>query len=272
MILVFLVAGDGWHGRDGSPRAVRSNADPRTEETMGSGESILIVEDENDLADLLVYHLQKEGYQCRRAADGDRALAEAHRQPPDLVLLDRMLPKLSGDEVATRLKRDARTAHVPIIMLTAKAEDTDELVGFALGADDYVRKPFSIKLVLARISAVLRRERRAAAETEALSGGPIVLDRGRHEVTADGVRVELTAMEFRILAALMTARGRVLSRDQLIDETLGPGATVTSRTMDVHIAALRRKLGEAGGCIQTIRGVGYAFRVPEPTSDGASRA
>jgi two-component system phosphate regulon response regulator PhoB len=234
---------------------------------LGDGSSILIVEDETDLADMLCYHLQREGYQCRRAGDGERALAEAQTQPPDLIVLDRMLPKLSGDEVAVRLKRDSRTAAVPIIMLTAKAEDEDELVGFALGADDYVRKPFSVKLLLARVAAVLRREKTAAEEREVVTAGPVVLDHGRHEVVVAGNVLDVTATEFRILAVLMNARGRVLSREQLIDEALGRGAPVTNRAMDVHIAALRKKLGPAADFIHTVRGVGYAFRSPDRAAD-----
>ncbi len=236
---------------------------------MNSGKLILIVEDENDLAEVLCYHLEREGYQCRRARDGEAALAEVQRSRPDLIVLDRMLPKLSGDEVATRLKRDSRTADVSIIMLTAKAEDADELVGFALGADDYVRKPFSVKLLLARIAAMLRRDRAARQQREVLSRGPVVLDRARHEVTVEGRPVVLTATEFRILAALMVADGRVLDRGQLIDAALGRDVAVTDRTMDVHIAALRKKLAKAAGCIQTLRGVGYTFRVPidEMTQD-----
>ena len=230
---------------------------------MNTRPTILVVEDEADLAELLCYHLEREGYHTRRVGDGERAMADAQRQPPDLIILDRMLPGLSGDEVALRLKREPRTASIPIIMLTAKAEDEDELVGFALGADDYVRKPFSIKLVLARVSAVLRRQKTAAAKREVVSAGPVVLDHGRHEVVVDGRPLELTATEFRILAALMTARGRVLTREQLIDNALGQRAAVTNRAMDVHIAALRKKLGDAAGCIHTVRGVGYAFRLPE---------
>lgn len=225
--------------------------------------SILVVEDEVDLADVLCYHLEREGYHCRRAEDGQRALGEAYRQPPDLVILDRMLPALSGDEVALRLRRDSRTANVPILMLTAKAEDEDELVGFALGADDYIRKPFSVKLVLARVAALLRRQRAATAEKEVIVAGPVVLDHARHEVATNGQTLDLTATEFRVLAALMAARGRVLTRDQLIDSAMGQGAAITNRAMDVHIVALRRKLGAAAGCIHTVRGVGYSFRVPD---------
>jgi two-component system phosphate regulon response regulator PhoB len=224
--------------------------------------SILMVEDETDLAGTVMFHLRRAGYECRAIDNGLDALAEVQRRPPDVLILDRMLPKLSGDEVAMRLRSDPRTARVPIIMLTAKAEETDELVGFALGADDYVRKPFSIKLLLARIQALLRRDEGSASPPDVLSGGPIVLDRGRHEVTVAEQPIVLTPTEFRLLRALMAARGRVLSRDQLIDAGLGPGAAVTDRTIDVHIAALRRKLATAGGWILTIRGAGYAFRTP----------
>jgi two-component system phosphate regulon response regulator PhoB len=229
---------------------------------MGSSKSILIVEDEGDLADVLSYHLEREGYACRHVRDGEAALAEVQRSRPDLIVLDRMLPKLSGDEVATRLRRDSRTVDLPIIMLTAKAEDADELVGFALGADDYVRKPFSIKLLLARIAALLRRERAARQESQVLSAGPVVLDRARHEVTVEQRPVTLTATEFRILATLMGAGGRVLERGQLIDAALGRNVAVTDRTIDVHVAALRRKLGSAAACVRTVRGVGYTFRLP----------
>lgn len=230
---------------------------------MPGGKTILIVEDEADLVDVIAYHLEREGYTCKRQPDGAAALAEAQRQPPDLILLDRMLPRMSGDEVVTRLKRDPRTADVPIIMITAKAEEAEELVGFALGADDYVHKPFSIKLLLARIAAVLRRKELSEQPGERIVAGRVTLDRGRHQVLVDGAPVPLTATEFRVLAALMSARGRVLDRDQLIDSVLGSGVAVTNRTIDVHIAALRKKLGSAASWIQTIRGVGYAFREPQ---------
>lgn len=229
---------------------------------MRAGKLILIVEDEADLAELIRYNLQREGHTCRCAGDGDSALREARRQPPDLILLDRMLPGTSGDEIASSLKRDPHTARIPIIMLTAKAEEADELVGFALGADDYVTKPFSMKRLLARIAAMLRRAETAAAAGELLANGPIKLDRGRFEVTVDDQPVGITATEFRLLEALMSARGRVLDRAQLIDSALGQGAVVTDRTIDVHVAALRKKLGSASRWIQTIRGVGYTFRQP----------
>lgn len=228
---------------------------------MSAAKSILIVEDEADLSEVLAFHLEKDGYQCRRVFDGASALAEIARDSPDLVILDRMLPKLSGDEVATRLKRDPRTQAIPIVMLTAKAEEMDELIGFAIGADEYIRKPVSVKVLLARINAILRR-REVVDAGEALSGGPIHLDRARHEVTVDGTPIHVTATELRILAALMQARGRVMERNRLIDLVLGAGVAVTLRTIDVHVAALRRKLGAGGEWIHTVRGVGYSFRPP----------
>jgi DNA-binding response OmpR family regulator len=229
---------------------------------MTEPKSILVVEDEPDLANTLAYHLKREGYHCRLAGDGQTALTEAQRQPPDLIVLDRMLPRLSGDDAAMRLRSDRRTAPIPILMLTAKTDETDELVGFALGADDYVRKPFSIKLLLARVSALLRRRETAGEPADVLAAGPVVLDRGRHEVRVEDRPAILTTTEFRLLAALMAARGRVLGRDQLIDAALGAGAAVTDRTIDVHIAALRKKLASAANWIHTIRGVGYALRAP----------
>lgn len=235
---------------------------------MNTTRSILVVEDEPDLASTLSYQLERAGFRCRVAHDGHSAIAQVQQQLPDLVVLDRMLPGISGDQVAMRLRSDARTARVPIIMLTARTEETDELIGFALGADDYVRKPFSMKLLLARIEALLRRQQATAEPTEVLSAGPIVMDRGRHEVTADGRPVTLTATEFRVLSALLLARGRVLSRDQLIDAALGTTAVVTERTIDVHVSALRKKLGEAGCWVQTIRGVGYALRAPAENEAG----
>ncbi len=230
---------------------------------MPPNKSILLVEDEEDLAELLQFNLQREGYLCRHAPDGNAAVEELRRQTPDLVVLDRMLPGLSGDEVITQLRQNSRTQNLPVIMLTAKGEEADELVGLTLGADDYITKPFSTKLLLARIAAVLRRAPHRADQGRTVSAGPIELDVSRHEVRVDGIRVMPTATEFRILQALMSASGRVLSREQLIDIVLGSMVAVTDRTIDVHIAALRKKLGHAATWIQTIRGVGYTLRPPE---------
>ncbi len=232
--------------------------------SMAKQQSILVVEDESDLARLLRHNIEREGYKCRVAADGQKALAEMEAAAPDLILLDRMLPELSGDEVIARVRRDPRLAATPILMLTAKADEADELVGFALGADDYVSKPFSMKLVLARIAALLRRRDNPnpQAETELLRAGPIHLDLSRYELTVDGEPVSLTATELRLLKTLMAADGRVLTRARLIDSVMGMGIAVTDRTIDVHVTALRRKLGDAASWVQTIRGIGYTFRPP----------
>jgi two-component system phosphate regulon response regulator PhoB len=231
---------------------------------MRTSKSVLVVEDETDLAELLRYNLVREGYVCKCVSDGRSALTEALRSSPDLILLDRMLPGMSGDELIAQLKREPRTAGIPTVMLTAKAEESDVLVGFALGADDYVTKPFSMKILLAKISAVLRRMETPEASDETFSAGGIQLDVDRHELTVDGRHVSATATEFRILRALMAARGRVLSRARLIEAALGTGVAVTDRTIDVHITALRKKLGDAAGWVQTVRGVGYTFREPAP--------
>jgi len=224
---------------------------------------VLVVEDEADLAEVIRYNLEREGYRCRCVADGSVALAELRREPPDLMVLDRMLPGLSGDEVMARLRREPATAGIPVLMLTAKAEESDELVGFALGADDYVTKPFSMRLLLARVEALLRRADASAGGADVLTTGPITLDRSRRELKVDDESVTLTSTEFGILWELMAARGRVLSRERLIDGVLGTCAVVTDRTIDVHVAALRKKLGNASALIQTVRGVGYTLR-PEP--------
>jgi len=229
---------------------------------LKSGKNILVVEDEADLRDILCYNLEKEGYVCQCVADGATAVNELRRQPPDLMILDRMLPGRSGDDVAVIAQRDERTAGVPIVMLTAKAEETDQLVGFALGAVDYVVKPFSMKVLLARVAAALRHGTGAEQPAKTMGGGPIVLDDQRHEVTVSAAPVALTTTEFKILRALMAASGRVLDRNQLIDSVLGPTVAVTDRTVDVHIAGLRKKLGDAAGWVQTVRGVGYTFRSP----------
>lgn len=229
---------------------------------------VLFVEDERDLSDMVSYNLQREGYRCLCVGDGRSALSAIKRERPDLIVLDRMLPEVSGDAVAAQLKRDPELRSIPIIMLTAKAEEADELVGLALGADDYITKPFSMKKLVARVGAMLRRSGLRQEAEDRLSAGPFKIDLSRHEVTVDGTSVDLTATEFRILHTLLSAGGRVLTRVQLIDAVLGTTAAVTDRTIDVHIAALRRKVRSASGddrapeWIQTVRGVGYTFREP----------
>ena len=231
---------------------------------MARGKSILVVESEKEVVEVLRKSLLREDYNVQVACDGQTAITEAQRHMPDVILLDRAVSRISADEVAIRLRGDPRLAHVPIIMLSAKTEETDELIAFALGADDYIRKPLSVKVLLARIAAVLRRSRIAGEPANVLQSGPITLDRSRHELRVKGKIVSVTATEFRLLTALIAARGRVLDREQLIDAALGFGVAVTDRTIDVHLVSLRRKLGSAAGCIQTIRGFGYAFR-PEPS-------
>lgn len=248
--------------------AARPKPVPATPTPTPAGKSILIVEDEPDICEMVRFKLAAEGYECRTTSDGAAALHEIDRRPPDLIILDRMLPGLSGDELMARLRLDPRTRPIPVIMLTAKAEEVDELVGLSLGADDYVCKPFSMKVLIARVAALLRRLERAEDERELLTAGPIVLDAGRHEVSVAGRAAPLTATEFRLLRALMQARGRVLDRSQLIDKALGEGVAVTDRTIDVHVTSMRKKLAAAdeaagaGQWIRTVRGFGYAFRSP----------
>jgi two-component system phosphate regulon response regulator PhoB len=230
---------------------------------QAANKTILVVEDEADLADLIAYNLQRAGYVCRCASDGETALADARRQTPSLIILDRMLPKKSGDDVIAQLRRDPRTAEIPVLMLTAKVGESDQLTGFSLGADDYVTKPFSMKVLLARVAAILRRADVPDETHKVVTIGPISIDHSRHEVTVDGTPVQLTMTEFRLLSTLAAAHERVLDRQRLIDAALGQGVAVTDRTIDVHIAYLRKKLGRAASWIQTVRGVGYTFRPPQ---------
>ncbi len=229
--------------------------------------TILIVEDEVDLAGLIRLNLEREGYTCRVAHAGDEALQAVARETPDLVLLDRMLPGMSGDEVGAQLRKNVATASIPIVMLTAKTEESDELVGFAIGADDYITKPFSMKVLPARVAAVFRRARnRGEDESETIATGPFEMTPSHHKLIVDGNAVSLTATEFKLLRELMLAKGRVLDRVRLINRVLGSDAVVTDRTIDVHITALRKKIGAASSWVQTVRGVGYTFRPPEEST------
>jgi two-component system phosphate regulon response regulator PhoB len=218
---------------------------------------IILVEDERDMAELVAMRLKREFYEVEVVHDGREALDRIRCNPPDLVLLDIMLPGISGTEVLRALRDDPRTSAVPVVMLTARTEDADVVVGLQLGADDYVTKPFSMPVLIARISTVLHRNEFKIAGKNVLSFGPIVIDPERHRVEVDSEAVDLTATEFRLLVAIVAARGRVLNRNQLIDQALGMDAVVTDRTIDVHMAGLRRKLGKARNCIATVRGVGY---------------
>ncbi len=234
---------------------------------------ILVVDDEQDLVDLIAYNLRRNGYDALAAYAGTEAIDVAGRELPDLIVLDLMLPGIDGTEVARRLKADARTRHIPIVMLTAKAEETDVVVGLTLGADDYVTKPFSMKILLARLSTVLRRVEQAGGATPAdaggqLKAGPLAIDTAKHEATVDGEPVRLTLTEFRLLTSLVAARGRVLTRDQLMDKAMGADVFVTDRAIDVHVTAIRKKLGGASWLVHTVRGVGY--RLQETPEEGAA--
>ena len=224
---------------------------------------VLIVEDEPDLQAVLDYNLRREGMRTALASRGTEALELAHREPPDLVLLDLMLPDISGTDVCRELKRDASTAGAAVIMLTAKGEEVDRIVGLELGADDYVVKPFSLRELVLRVKAVLRRGETPGEAPERLHAGPITVDRAGHRVLADGVEVDITALEFRILALLVERRGRVQTRDRLLADVWSDDEDVSERAIDTHIKRIREKLGGAAAWIETVRGVGYRFRDPD---------
>lgn len=221
---------------------------------------VLIVEDERDIRDLVVLHLQRDGYQVSTASSGEDALLQVKQSPPDLVLLDLMLPGMSGLEVCRRLRQEQTTATLPILMLTAKADEVDRVVGLEMGADDYVVKPFSPKELVARVHALLRRSR-PAPESAPVTLGALTIDPGTHRASVDGKVVPLTPKEFDLLRALIEARGRVLSREFLLDRVWAYSRAdeIESRTVDVHVRRLRVKLGTEGRRILTVKSVGYRF-------------
>jgi DNA-binding response OmpR family regulator len=221
---------------------------------------ILIIEDESDVVDMLALQLRKAGgFTITNAEDGAKGLKKARTESPALIVLDLMLPRMSGLEVCKILKTDAATGNIPIIMLTAKAEEIDRIVGLEFGADDYVTKPFSPREVLLRIKAILRRGEQEAAEQN-LRRGQITLDAARHEVLVAGKPVRLTAVEFKLLSMLMRRPGRVQARDRLLNEVWGYEAAIDTRTVDTHVRRLREKLGKAASGIETVRGFGYRLR------------
>lgn len=224
---------------------------------------ILIVEDEADIREVLAYNLDREGYAVLCAADGPEGLQTARREAPDVVLLDLLLPGLDGVEVCRKLKMDPTTRDIPVIMITAKGEETDVVLGLGVGADDYMTKPFSPRELIARVRAVLRRgplkdEPGAGADVKLVREG-LVVDPQRHEVQVEGRPVPFTATEFRLLHFLASHPGRVFTREQLVSRIISEGAAVTERTIDVHVRSLRKKLGARRDLIETIRGVGYRF-------------
>jgi two-component system, OmpR family, alkaline phosphatase synthesis response regulator PhoP len=218
---------------------------------------ILVVEDDRDIADLVAHYLQKSGWEAAIASAGDEALAIARSRPIDLVILDVMLPGLSGFEVCRALRSDAATAAVPIIMLTARAEEADRVIGLELGADDYVSKPFSPNELVARVRALMRRSRRQEPAEPTLRFGPIVMDLSRHTVSSEGREVKLTAKEFLLLQYLLEHRGRVLSRDLLLGDVWGYRYTGGTRTVDVHVRRLREKIPVLVEGLVTVKQFGY---------------
>ena len=224
-------------------------------------ELILIVDDEADLAETLAFNLEREKYRTRTAHDGKAALAAASASPPpDLILLDLMLPDMSGTEICKKLRAQPATRDIPVIMLTARGEEVDRVLGLELGADDYVVKPFSVRELLLRIRAVLRRATNVPEEpVSSREFGCLKIDAEAHRVWVQGQEVVLTALEFRLVSMLLDRKGRVQSRDSLLEEVWQMPAELTTRTVDTHVKRLRQKLGAAGDYIQTVRGVGYRF-------------
>lgn len=219
--------------------------------------TILIVEDELDLQQILAYNLEHAGYAVRVAGTGREALRLAQEEPPQLVLLDLMLPDMLGTQICKQLKEDPRTQAVPVVMLTARGEESDRVLGFELGADDYVVKPFSVRELLLRTQAILRRH--AIPAEDVLAVRELRLDRAAHRVWAEEREIKLTALEFRLLQLLLEERGRVLTRSLLLEKVWNIDAEITTRTVDTHVKRLREKLGSSGDYIETVRGVGYRF-------------
>lgn len=220
---------------------------------------VLLIEDDDSIADVLTFHLQKQNHLVFRESDGFRGLEFAQVALPDLVILDLLLPGLDGLQVCRRLKSDSKTSSIPIMILTARDSETDEIVGFSMGADDYVTKPFRIQPLLLRIQALLRKTEAANPGNRVLSGGGLVIDRIHHTVMYEEERLDLTPTEFRMLWTLMSQPGRPFSRLELIEVSRGQDAGALERTIDVHIRSMRQKLKGAGALIETVRGIGYRF-------------
>ena len=220
-------------------------------------ETILIVEDEQSLVDVLTYNLTREGYEVEVALDGRDGLQRARTLLPDLVVLDLMLPLIDGMEVCRRLRADTTTQHIRILILTARADEIDEIVGFHMGADDYVVKPFKLKPLIQRIKALLRRPSLGLLEADVVERDGLDIDRLNHRAALDGNQLDLTPTEFRLLWTLLRQPGRTFSRMDLLDASRGSDANSMERTIDVHVRSLRQKLGDRAELIQTVRGVGY---------------
>lgn len=223
---------------------------------------ILVIEDERSLVEVLTYNLEREGFEVLAAHDGQDGLNQAQIKLPDLVVLDLMLPVKGGLDVCRELRQGTRTRDIPIVMLTAKAEESDQLIGFATGADDYVTKPYSIKVLIQRIKKELRRRQAVeeGASGTVFSSQGVLIDRNRHRAMVDNQELPLTPTEFRLLETMLRQTGRAFTRHELMDAAIGEDAVVLERTIDVHVKSLRKKMGEAADLIETVRGVGYRFR------------
>lgn len=228
----------------------------------GGGERILVVDDEPDIVALVVYHLAKAGYRVSSASSGPDALALAKRDRPALVVLDLMLPGMSGFDVLAKLREDDATAGVAVLMLTARKEEPDRIRGLELGADDYLTKPFSPQELVLRVGAILRRMAGTAEHADVLTIGPIRIDRSAHRVTVNDLEVELTPTEYKLLLTLTERRGRVQARAHLLETVWDAAPDIQTRTVDMHIQRLRTKLHPAGDLIETVRGFGYRLRAP----------
>ncbi len=241
---------------------------PAAQASQGA-QRVLVVEDEPDIAALIAFQLTREGFRVETASTGTEALAAVGRETPDLVVLDRMLPGVSGDEVLEALRRDPETSSVPILVLTAKKEQEDRIAGFELGADDYLTKPFSPRELVLRVQAILRRSREPAPELgkRVLKAGPLSVDLSAHQVFLDGEELQFTPTEFRLLQSMVERPGQTQSRQKLLERAWGLEAHVSdriqTRTVDMHVRRLRAKLGRVGDWVETVRGFGYRFTVPE---------
>ena len=228
-----------------------------------SGERVLVVDDEPDIVALVAYHLAKAGYRVTTAASGTDALDSARRERPSLIVLDLMLPGMSGYEVLEQLRANDATRDVAVLMLTARREESDRIRGLSLGADDYLTKPFSPQELVLRVGAILRRLGAGGATSgDRLHIGPLQIDLGAHQVTVDGTPVDLTPTEFKLLLTLAERRGRVQGRAHLLETVWEAAPDIQTRTVDMHVQRLRAKLGPAGDMIETVRGFGYRLRVP----------
>ena len=229
--------------------------------------SVLLVDDERDLLSLLDFNLRAAGFETLLATTGEQAISQLRRRVPDLVLLDLMLPDIPGTEVCRQIKADPRTKHVPVVMLTAKGEEVDRVVGFEIGADDYVTKPFSVRELVLRLKALVRRTGSGrASERPPEQVGPIRVDVDAHRAFVDGAEVTLTPLEFKLLSTLMARLGRVQSREQLLEDVWEMSSEVETRTVDTHVKRLREKLGSGRDLLETVRGIGY--RLVDPSEKG----